>query len=251
MQRHFGGLSALSLCFFVVVINSNAQAPERINPFAVFPRDRVIRPIDDQRRVALSGNRHPLARSEFETKPVSANFRMDRMMLVLKPDSEQQAALDTLVAEQYDPDSPFYQQWITPERYGELFGASEGDIDLIVGWLQSHGMKVEEVAAGRRSIIFNGTANQVRSAFHTRIQTYKINGELHHANQSDPEIPQALTGVVDGLVSLHDFRAQPMHVMKPTNPGPSTTFSSGASHYLTPGDFATIYNLTPLYHQLP
>ena len=107
-------------------------------------------------------------------------------------------------------------------------------------------MQVEEVTAGRRSIIFSGTAAQVQTAFHTAIHIYKIGDEVHHANVNDPEIPAALVQVVGGVVSLHDFHSEPMHglVRKP-----SPDFSSGGAYYLAPADFATIYDLNPLYQQ--
>ncbi len=242
---------ALGTCFAILPI-AQAQNLEPKSPLLAYAQDRVVRPVDDTQRIVLSGNLHPLAQPEFRLKPVAQNFRMDRMMLVLTPDAAQQAALDDLLSQQQDSSSPNYHQWITPEHFGELFGASEGDIALVVKWLESHGMNVEEVAPGRRSIVFNGNAGQVAAAFHTRIQSYKVDGEVHHANESEPEIPRAFAGVVGGIVSLHDFRTEPMHVTPAYNPvpSPSPNFTSGKSHYLTPADFATIYNLTPLYQNL-
>jgi pseudomonalisin len=116
----------------------------------------------------------------------------------------------------------------------------------VTGWLQAHGFQVEEVTGGRSSIIFSGTAVQVEDAFHTEIHAYNVRGELHHANAKDPEIPAALAGVVGGVVSLHDFRSDAMHglVRKP-----SPDFTNGSTYYLAPADFATIYNLLPLYQQ--
>jgi hypothetical protein len=231
---------------------ANGQTAQPRNPMSAFARDRVTRPIDDDRRVVLVGNRHPSAQPELRLKSLPQNFPMDRMLLVLTPDPSQQAALDDLVGQQQDINSPYYHHWITPERYGELFGASEGDIHLVVNWLQSHGMTVEEVSPGRRAIVFSGTAGLVSSTFHTRMQSYQVNGELHAANDSDPEIPLALAAVVGGIVSLHDFRSEPMHVLPRYNPvpGPTPNFSSGSAHYLAPADFATIYNLNPLYQGL-
>ena len=107
-------------------------------------------------------------------------------------------------------------------------------------------LKVEEVTAGRASIIFSGTAAQVEEAFRTEIHTYNVRGEAHHANAKDPEIPSALAGVVGGVVSLHDFRSDAMHGLARK---PSPEFSSGGSYYLAPADFATIYDLVPLYQQ--
>src|SRR5882724_3224035 len=132
----------LGICFATFSVFAAGQAMERKSPLLAYAKDRVIRPIDDAQRVVLAGNRHPLAQPQFRLKPVPSDFPMDRMMLVLSPDIEQQAALDDLVAQQHDVTSPYYHQWITPERFGQLFGTSEGDIALVVNWLTAHGMNV-------------------------------------------------------------------------------------------------------------
>ncbi|MGA9075463.1 MAG: protease pro-enzyme activation domain-containing protein, partial [Candidatus Sulfotelmatobacter sp.] len=210
------------------------------------PQDRITKFVDDEQRVTLNGNRHPLALVQYDAGAVSPDFRMDRMLLTLLPDAAQEDALTQLLDAQHNPESPYYHQWLTPEQYGERFGVSEADAAQVTAWLTSYGMEVEELTAGRRSIIFSGTAAEVESAFHTQIHTYKIGGEIHHANASDPEIPMAFAQVVGGVVSLHDFRSKPMHNGARI---PTPDFTSGGSHYLAPADFATIYDLGPLYQQ--
>jgi len=224
---------------------ARAQPPaDPPNPLFTQPQDRITSFIDDEQRVTLRGNRHPLALAQYDTGAVAPDYPMQHMLLTLLPGAAQQDALNQLVEAQHNPESPYYQQWLTPEQYGERFGVSESDADKITAWLQTHGMEVEEVTAGRRSIVFTGTAAQVESAFHTQIHTYKIGNQVHHANASDPEIPAAFVQVVGGVVSLHDFRSAAMH--RPAAiPTPATTY--GSSYYLSPADFATIYDLGPLY----
>jgi pseudomonalisin len=221
-------------------------AADPANPFYIQPRDRITRFIDDEQRVTLPGNRHPLALTQYDAGAVAPTYRMERMLLTLLPDAAQQESLNQFVDGQYRPESPYYHQWLTPEQFAERFGVSEADTAQIVGWLQGHGLEVEEVTAGRRSIIFSGTAAQVQAAFHAPIHTYKIGGEVHHANAKEPEIPAALVQVVGGVVSLHDFHSEPLHAFARKA---SPEFTSGGSHYLAPADFATIYNLGPLYQQ--
>ncbi|MGC2554591.1 MAG: S53 family peptidase [Candidatus Sulfotelmatobacter sp.] len=244
--------SLLSLDLPAAVLEKEAQPaldppnlPLTQAPF-VQVRDRITSFIDDDQRVTLRGNVHPLAQAQYDAGAVAPDFPMEHMLLTLLPDSTQQDVLNQLVDAQHNPESPYYHQWLTPEQYGERFGVSDADTAQIVSWLQEHGMQVEEVTAGRRSIIFSGTAAQVQTAFHTAIHTYKIGDEVHHANVNDPEIPAALVQVVGGVVSLHDFHSEPMHglVRKP-----SPDFSSGGAYYLAPADFATIYDLNPLYQQ--
>jgi pseudomonalisin len=238
-------LSVLIALFVLTSLALSAQAPRSAgNPFAGSPRARVINDVDDTQLTVLSGNRHPLARPENLIGDAPASFRMERMMLALRSDPTQQAALDQLVAAQHDPASPYYHQWLTPEDFGQRFGVAESDVQTVVRWLESHGMQVEEVTNGRRLILFSGNAGQVAQAFHTQIRRYQVNGEIHFANSTDPQIPQALAPVVVGPVSLHDFQSASTHVAMGA---PAPNYTSGGSHYLAPADLATIYDVNPLY----
>jgi pseudomonalisin len=256
LQRRASSFLALTILLPLLSLDLPARAQPPADPpsprFAQPPfvqvRDRITRFIDDEQTVTLRGNVHPLAIAQYDAGVVAPDFPMDHMLLTLLPDDAQQDALNQLLDAQHNPESPYYHQWLTPEQYGERFGISDADTAQLVGWLQGHGMEVEEVTAGRRSIVFSGTAAQVQSAFHTQIHTYKIGDEVHHANAKDPEIPAALAQVVGGVVSLHDFRSEPMHGLV-RKPSPSPDFTSGSSHYLAPADFATIYDLAPLYQQ--
>jgi pseudomonalisin len=240
------------LPFLSLDLPAQAQPPaDPPSPLFMLPplvqaRDRITSFIDDDQRVTLRGNVHPLALAQYDAGAVAPGFPMEHMLLTLLPDAAQQDALNQLLDAQHNPESPYYHQWLTPEQYGERFGISDADTAQVVGWLQDHGMEVEEVTAGRGSIVFSGAASQVESAFHTQIHTYKIGDELHHANATEPEIPAALVQVVGGVVSLHDFHSEPMHGERRA---PAPEFSSGGSYYLAPADFATIYDLVPLYQQ--
>ena len=172
---------------------------------------------------------------------------MERILLDLASSPEQEAALEQLLAEQQDPASPRYHAWLTPEQFGEQFGVAQQDVDVISAWLEEQGFQVTEVAPGRRSIEFSGTAAQVEAAFHTEMGRYQWNGRAHVANASDISIPAALAPVVRGVVSLHDFGVRSFHHVIPPPVAPLTNFSGGI-HGMSPYDFATIYDLTPLWN---
>src|SRR5271167_1800974 len=182
VSRHCRLLSFLTLTilFPLLPLDLLAQAqPQLAQPqLAQLPfvqvRDRITRFIDDEQNVTLRGNRHPLALARYDAGAVAPDFPMEHMLLTLLPDAAQQDALNQFVDAQHNPESPYYHQWLTPEQYGERFGISDADAAQIVGWLQGHGMEVEEVTASRRAIIFSGTAARVEEAFHTSIHTYKI-----------------------------------------------------------------------------
>ncbi len=109
----------------------------------------------------------------------------------------------------------------------------------------AHGFTVEPLPAGRRLVLFSGTAQQVADAFHTEMHRYEVSGQEHIANSQDPQIPSALAPVVAGVLSMHDFRrtsaSRPARqIAKPEN-------TQGSTHYLFPADYATIYDLNPQY----
>ena len=209
------------------------------------PVDRITQTIENQVRVRRAAT-HPLARPEFDAGRVAAGTRMDRMVLVLQPDADQEQNLERLLTAQQDSNSPSYHQWLTPEDFGRQFGVSDHDLNQVIRWLQDQGFEVEPVAESRRQVIFSGTARQVEAAFRTEIHEYRVNGAIHRANARDIEIPAALAAVIGGVVSLHDFRSKPMHArFQPAASSPE--FTSGSTHYIVPGDFATIYDVNPLY----
>lgn len=215
---------------------------------AIHPRDRVTGMVDERARLVRPGNVHPLARPEYDLGAAAPDLRLDRMILVLQPDEAQQTALDEFLAAQNDPQSPQYHKWLSPDEFGGAFGVSAHDADQVVKWLDGHGFEVEPATGSRRTITFSGTAAQVERAFHTSIHSYNVNGQVHHANAADPEIPRALAAVVHGVLSLHDFHAAGQHTAPQSMLEASPAYTSGSSHYLAPSDFATIYDVGSLYN---
>lgn len=248
------------------------------------PAVRIVNPIDENHLVTLKGNTHPAANARNDRGPVSPDLPMTDLILVLSRSPEQQAAFDKFVASQYEPGSPDFHHWLEPEEVGANFGPSESDIATISKWLTGHGFSIDEVSKDRMTIRFSGTAGQVESAFHTEIHNLEVKGAAHIGNMSDPQIPAALAPAIVGVKALHNFFPRPLHrlgsqvtlnrktgrwerIVSGTAAGVKTestansakalpqfgiTVGSGSSAYLvedvTPYDFATIYNVLPLWN---
>jgi Pro-kumamolisin, activation domain/Bacterial Ig-like domain (group 3) len=233
---------------------------------------RITQAVDESQLTVLKGNTYPMARAQYDRGPAPASLPMNRMLLVLRRSAEQEAALEQLLDQQQDQSSPNYHQWLTPQQFGQQFGPADQDIQTVTSWLQSHGFQVTRISNGRTVIEFSGTAGQVQEALHTTIHKYATPGangiEEHWANSSDPQIPAALTSVVVGVDTLHNFPRKPMHVVagvfkknkstgetRPVNP--QFSFSCGPSNQpqtcygVGPYDFATIYNVLPLWNGSP
>ena len=272
-------LRTLPLCLFclatIVSTLAIAQTPA--------PAARIVEKIDADQLVTLRGNTLPVANSENDLGRVNPNLAMTNVVLVLSRNPELQSAFDDFVASQYDASSPNYHHWLQPAEVGEHFGPSLADIATLSNWLAGQGFSVAGVSKDRMTIRFSGTAAQVESAFHLEMHNLSVRGERHIANMSDPQIPAALAPVVAGVKGLHDFRPRPLHRLGSTatfnsrtgkwqrndassllthptgltvgagapHPEFGITTGSGSSAVLTedvaPYDFATIYNVLPLW----
>jgi subtilase family serine protease len=130
--------------------------------------------------------------------------------LPLARSAAQQADLDQLLLAQQNPRSPRFHQWLTPEQFADRFGASRTDVAQIQRWLQAQGFTLDYTARSRTYLSFSGTAHQVQIAFHTEIHRYRVGGQMHYSNASDPSIPEAFAGLVAGMRGLDDFYPQPL-----------------------------------------
>ena len=198
--------------------------------------------------MVLTGVVRKEAQARYDQGPVSPEMRIGGISLMLKMSAAQQADLEKLLEDQRDPSSPDYHAWLTPDQYADRFGLSPADIGKITAWLRGAGLSVDHVARSRNWILFGGTAAQLQRTFGTPIHRYLVDGVMHYANASAPSIPAALAPVVQTILDMDDFRPKaPSHKMKPfSSPGPEYTNNTG-DHFLSPGDLAVIYDLTPLY----
>ena len=264
----------VALCLFLTYSLEAQQTVSRTDDseFVTVP-SRVVERVDESRLTILKGNTHPLARPAFDRGLVAPQKLLERMLLVLKRSPEQEAALAAFNERQYDPSSPDFHHWLTPEEFGRLYGPSDADMTAITSWLENHGFRIDNVSKGRINIEFTGTVEQVQNAFHVQMHNYQVNDEMHLANDRDPQIPEALGPVVTGVASLHNFFPKPQYILGPkvkrdartgrvtlAEPQASAASSGGTLQFtytdssgntredVGPYDFATIYNELPQWN---
>ena len=165
-------LRSLPLCVLASAILCSAVALAQ----QAAPAVRIVSPIDESNLATLKGNTSPHANAKNDGGPVSPEFALPDLTLVLSRSPEQQAAFDAFVATQYDSGSPNYHQWLTPAQIGARFGPAKADIATVTGWLASHGFTVKQITPDGMTIRFSGTAATVQSAFHTEIHNLSVNG---------------------------------------------------------------------------
>jgi hypothetical protein len=242
--RRFGGLVSAVLTFGFACglsMQAVAQSPARIAPGA-----------DLRATTELAGHLPAWVRPANDAGAVADQTRL-HLDVTLSRSPAVQAAFEQLLADQQDAKSPRYHQWLTPQQIGDQYGPAQADVDAVAGWLQQQGLHVDEVTPSRIFVRVSGNVNAVAQALGTSFRMFTVAGRAHYAAVTEPAIPAAFSGVISGIAGLSETPDEPMHRMEivtvPAGKGgamPQFTSGSG-NHYVTPGDFAAIYNVAPVY----
>jgi subtilase family serine protease len=230
VSRFIGKLAAVAL-LAVTASSSPAQTARRVLS------------IDAHQQTTLTGSRHPLTVGAAATGRLDAATRLSGVTLHFKMTAAQQADLQALLAAQQNPSSGQYHQWLTPTQFAARFGVSDADISTISAWLEQQGFVVQGTNISHTQLSFSGTAAQLEQAFSTQLQTYNVAGQSVYAPSQDLSLPTAVASVVHGVGNLSSFRPRAHH-----HPVPRFTSSTSGNHYVAPDDFATIYDVKPVYN---
>lgn len=220
-------------------------------PAAQTVADRITAEVNVNTAASLRGSVNPMARASYDQGRLDPGTPLNGITLNFQLTAEQKAELDALVLAQQTPGSAFYHQWLTPQQYASRFGLSDSDLAKIESWLEQQGFTINRVSNSRTSLVFSGTAGQVEAAFQTEMHRYKIGSESHFANATEIQVPTALSGVVQSVRNLDDFRPRPMvrfRTAAESRVKANFTSSQTGDHYLDPDDVATIYDIKAAYN---
>jgi subtilase family serine protease len=252
----FCNLPAISLTILLtlaVVAPVRAQSARSVAATA-----RVSSAVEPRQIARLTGHVPAWATVANDRGALALSRRLDNMHLVLARSPQVEAAFEQLLADQQNPSSPRYQQWLTPQQNAEQYGIAPADVAAVTGWLQSQGLSIDNVAAGGVFITFSGPVSIVENAFSTSLHNFAHENTSRYAPTTEPAIPTALAGVIQSVAGLSEHVA---HVHSRTGladtdasakalaGGAQPLFNSGSSaHYVSPGDFDTIYDINATYN---
>jgi pseudomonalisin len=150
------------------------------------------------------------------------------------------AELDLLLRDQQDPASSRYHQWLTPEEFGDRFGATKQEVDAIVAALRANGLRTTKTAKSRTWVRFSGNASAFEAAFGAPVHLQQNGSETRLRFVATTSAKNALSGLDILLPDDLRLRSTSRQAL------PQNTLPDG-SHGLVPGDWTTIYNVNPIY----
>jgi hypothetical protein len=195
-------------------------------------------------RQFLQGHVQP-AVSRLHLQPVSRLSSEKRLNLAIGLPLRNQQALDDLLQQIYDPASPSYRHYLTPEQFTEQFGPTEEDYQAVIAFMESKGLTVTYRHPNRVVLDVSGSVPDIEKAFHVAMQVYQHPREARTFYAPDVEPSLDLTVPILHISGLDNFivprpmslKATPLNKLTRTTPASG----SGPSGSYMGNDFRAAY----------
>ncbi|MDD5141783.1 MAG: protease pro-enzyme activation domain-containing protein [Verrucomicrobiales bacterium] len=97
----------------------------------------------------------------------------DHLRLAIGLPLRDTAVLDDFLRQVYDPASPNYRQYLTPEQFTEQFGPTEQDYQKVIAFAQANGLTVTATHGNRVLLDVSGPVAAIERAFHVTLRLYQ------------------------------------------------------------------------------
>ncbi len=194
-------------------------------------------------RVTLQGHVPAWAAVDSDLGPVDGADAVRHLTLYLSRSPEKESAFQHLLIAQQTLGDPLFHFWYAPSELGRQFGASDGQIQSVTSWLEGRGLHVLNVSNSKTFIEFEGSIAALSSTFEVSFHWFRGPGKNRWSITSEPRIPSALASTIRSISGLSMELEHSS--MKRGSSGTAFSKCSGATctNYITPNDFATIYDL--------
>ena len=137
----------------------------------------------------------------------------------------EQAALRAM----YQPGSATFHKFLTPSQWKLTYAPTAVEVDTVTSYLVKQGFTGLTVQGDRLLISATGTVGEAEKAFSTTIGSYTMpNGSTFIANVTGAEVPSSLSGIVQGVVGLSNWRLPtPQPVMMTQNAASKAAATQG------------------------
>jgi subtilase family serine protease len=115
------------------------------------------------RSVILDGQAHSVGRL-----PARQSLQLDVVLPI-----RDQAGLDSLFQELYDPSSPFYRNFITVPEFTARYAPTQEDYDAVVRFAKANGFTVVGGSRDSLDVQMKGSVAAIESAFHVTMGVYQ------------------------------------------------------------------------------
>ena len=116
-----------------------------------------------------------------------------------------QAALNQLLSDLHNPQSPSYLRYLSVAQFTDQFGPAQADVDAVVRFAQANGMTVTRTTANRMVVDVKASVASIEKAFHVTMGVYQDPTENRTFYAVDREPTAALNVQLWHIAGLDDY----------------------------------------------
>ncbi|HZV34840.1 MAG TPA: protease pro-enzyme activation domain-containing protein, partial [Verrucomicrobiae bacterium] len=210
--------------------------------FAVGALMIFARAADAQGQRALHGHVPEVVK---HLAPISALPANSSLRLAIGLPLRNQDALTNLLHDLYDPSSPSYHQYLTPDQFAQQFGPSEQDYQAVIAFAKAHGLTVTGTHSSRQLLDVSGPVANIEQAFQINLHVYQHPNEprTFFAPDTEPTVPanlsiQDIEGLNNYIIPHPKYRKEPA---QSTTNAPVKVGSGPNGYGYMGSDFRTAY----------
>jgi subtilase family serine protease len=181
----------------------------------------------------------------FHLQPLGQLDATTNLRLSINLPLRNQDALSQLIAQIYDPASPSYHHYLTPDEFSARFGPTEQDYAAVMAFATDHRFKIVGQHPDRLLLQVSAAVPDIESAFQVKLQTYQhpTENRTFHAPDRDPsvaaDVPISSIGGLDNYSRPHPTQLLHSHV--PADTHRKNVVGSGPDGLLAGADFRAAY----------
>jgi xanthomonalisin len=152
-----------------------------------------------------------------------------------------QAQLDSLMKQIYDPGSPQYRHYLTVAQFTAQFGPTASDYSTAVSFFSTAGLRVTGVSANRYLIDVVGRVSDIERVFHVKMGLYKHPTENRNFIAPDREPSPDLSVTLLHVTGLDDYTLPAPRLIQSDASSAATGTGSGPKGYFIGSDIRKAY----------
>ena len=172
-----------------------------------------------------------------ERLPASQSLQLN-IVLPLRNEAE----LDNLLVQLYNPKSPLYHQFLSVEEFTEQFGPSQEDYDAVISFAEKNGLLVTGTSPNRLVVDVEGRVVDIEKAFHVNMNSYQhpMENRVFYSPDREPTVDLGVT--LWRIAGLDNFsKPRPANLVRNATANSTKATGSGPSGYFIGSDMRAAY----------
>ena len=147
----------------------------------------------------------PAAVASLHLQPVSVLPASQRLRLAISLPLRNPEALTNLLQQIYDPASPNYHHYLTPQQFTEQFGPTEQDYLAVIAFARANGLTIAGTHPNRVLLDVDGPVAEIQKTFHVTMRVYQHPTENRTFYAPDVEPSLDLSVPVSSIIGLNNY----------------------------------------------